>query len=67
MRDDDDLKPGVDKPTRRQYAIGVVVILFVLVNLFVDLLLLCMVERSRLAAGDPRQGKGRDLSAFRGG
>jgi hypothetical protein len=27
MRDDDDeLKPGVDKPTRWQYAIGVVVI-----------------------------------------
>jgi len=26
MRDDDELKPGVDKPTRGQYAIGVVVI-----------------------------------------
>jgi hypothetical protein len=27
MRDNDELKSGVDKPTRRQYAIGVVVIL----------------------------------------
>jgi hypothetical protein len=26
MRDDDELKPGVDKPTRRQYVIGVVLI-----------------------------------------
>jgi hypothetical protein len=26
MRDDDDLKPGVDKPTRAQYVIGAVVI-----------------------------------------
>jgi hypothetical protein len=26
MRDDDDLKPGVDKPTRVQYVIGAVVI-----------------------------------------
>jgi hypothetical protein len=26
MRDDDELKPGVDKPTHRQYVIGVVVI-----------------------------------------
>jgi hypothetical protein len=26
MRDDDELKPGVDKPTRRQYLIGAVVI-----------------------------------------
>jgi len=27
MGDDDELKPGVDKPTRRQYFIGVVVII----------------------------------------
>jgi hypothetical protein len=27
MRDDDELKPGVDKPTRLQYIIGVIVIL----------------------------------------
>jgi hypothetical protein len=27
MQDDDELKPGVDKPTRRQYWIGLVVIL----------------------------------------
>jgi hypothetical protein len=26
MRDDDELKPGVDKPTRGQYLIGVLVI-----------------------------------------
>jgi uncharacterized membrane protein (UPF0127 family) len=26
MRDDDELTPGVDKPTRRQYAIGVVMV-----------------------------------------
>jgi hypothetical protein len=26
MRDDNELKPGVDKPTRRQYLIGAVVI-----------------------------------------
>ena len=26
MRDDNELKPGVDKPTRRQYAIGAVLI-----------------------------------------
>lgn len=27
MRDDDELEPGVDKPTRRQYAIGALVII----------------------------------------
>jgi hypothetical protein len=27
MHDDDKLKPGVDKPTRRQYLIGTVVII----------------------------------------
>ena len=27
MSDDDDLEPGVDRPTRRQYVIGAVVIL----------------------------------------
>jgi hypothetical protein len=33
MRDDDDLKPGVDKPTRAQYAIGaIVMVIFSLVT-----------------------------------
>ena len=33
MRDDDDLKPGVDKPTRGQYAIGaIVMVIFSLVT-----------------------------------
>jgi hypothetical protein len=27
MNDDDDLKPGIDKPTRTQYVIGVACIL----------------------------------------
>jgi len=32
MHDDDELKPGIDKPTRRQYLIGaVVIVLFSLV------------------------------------
>jgi hypothetical protein len=33
MRDDDELKPGVDKPTRGQYVIGaVVIVIFSLVT-----------------------------------